>query len=157
MGAKLASGGGKKRGRYSANPDPNVIPFIDVMLVLLIIFMVTSPPPTTEVRVQLPPPNALQQVTENKPTFVYLQKTGDGGLAAYVDEKEVAFEDLGAAVLERVPFNNPNPKDGNIFKAKIFVRADQGLQYRYVMEGFDKIQLAGFTDVGLVAEDAQVK
>ena len=54
MGAKLDSGVGKKRGRPEVNADPNVIPFIDVMLVLLIIFMVTAPIAAVDIKADMP-------------------------------------------------------------------------------------------------------
>src|SRR5262245_46133775 len=103
MAGKVASG----RGAGSPINDPNVIPFIDIMLVLLIIFMVTAPIPTVDVKVDLPPRNPIPIRTEGlNPTFVTLLY--DGGQASLlVDGEPTTVSELGAKTIERVRINNP--------------------------------------------------
>src|SRR5262249_10779490 len=70
MGAKLDTGVGAKRGRPDVNAEPNVIPFIDVMLVLLIIFMVTAPIGGVEVKADMPDSQTLAKKRPAKPVWV---------------------------------------------------------------------------------------
>src|SRR6516225_1953549 len=77
MAAKLA--GGNKRGGYELgqNADINVTPFVDVMLVLLIIFMVAAPLATTSLKIDLPPAQAPKNPQDQKkPTFISITKDG---------------------------------------------------------------------------------
>src|SRR4030095_7244238 len=96
--------GGSKGGPMT---DPNVIPFIDILLVLLIIFMVTAPIPTVDIRVDLPPPNPVPIHLDGlKPTIVGLRE-GAGGLEVFVDEQTIAMSQLGQVTLEHAIRNNP--------------------------------------------------
>src|SRR5882757_9186505 len=75
MAAKLA-GGGKGRYELGQNADINVTPFVDVMLVLLIIFMVAAPMATTSIRIDLPPAgNSVKD--QKKPTFLSIRRGGE--------------------------------------------------------------------------------
>ena len=73
MAAKLSGSGGGKFG-IEANADINVTPFVDVMLVLLIIFMVAAPLATVSVKVELPPAVAMPSPTPPKPIYISIQK-----------------------------------------------------------------------------------
>lgn len=73
MGAKLSGGGGSKF-HVEANAEINVTPFVDVMLVLLIIFMVAAPLATVSVEVKLPPAVAKPIQNPPKPVYISLQK-----------------------------------------------------------------------------------
>src|SRR6201996_9247014 len=77
MAAKL-TGGGKGKGGYDIgqNADINVTPFVDVMLVLLIIFMVAAPLATTAIKIDLPPAQAPKNPDQMKPTFLSITKGG---------------------------------------------------------------------------------
>src|ERR1700741_101880 len=87
--------------------EPNVIPFIDVLLVLLIIFMVTAPIPTVDIRVDLPPPNPVPiRLQGLDPTFVGIRETG-AGMVIYVDEETVQLSQLGERTLDHAIRNNP--------------------------------------------------
>jgi biopolymer transport protein ExbD len=153
MGAKLASGGGGKRREMQPNSEPNVIPFIDILLVLLIIFMVTAPIPTVDIRVDLPPPNPVPIRLEGlNPTVVGMRETATG-LAIYVDEEVVTLSTLGERTLSHAIRNNPalNPEDVYA-EARIFVRADQSTAYGNVVNVMSQLQEEGFAKVGIFAE-----
>jgi biopolymer transport protein ExbD len=148
MAGKVSSGG--KGGPMT---DPNVIPFIDILLVLLIIFMVTAPIPTVDIRVDLPPPNPVPIRLEGlNPTIVGLRET-DAGLAIYVDEEVVRISQLGDRTLEHAIRNNPALDVQDIYaEARIFVRADQSTTYGNVVDVMSQLQEEGFVKVGIFAE-----
>jgi TonB system transport protein ExbD (group 1) len=141
MGAKLGGGGGSKF-TAEANSDINVTPFVDIMLVLLIIFMVAAPMATVSVKVDLPPSNAAPTPNPAEPIFVSLQK--DGKL--YLGDDIVTLATLPALI---------EAKSGGDKEERIFVRADQELMYGRLMELINTLQDAGYYRVGLVAEDAK--
>jgi biopolymer transport protein ExbD len=161
MGAKLA-GGGKKKG-YATNSEPNVIPFIDIMLVLLIIFMVAAPLPTVDIKVDLPPPNAIppKEKPLDVPTLVVLED--NGGVVTYrlgtmQGSAPVSLEELTAKLLDTVRINNPtrsNDLAGLFSEAKIYVLADQDTSYVNVINLMNVVNGQGFKSVSLVAEEAQ--
>src|SRR5688572_4392416 len=142
--------GGAKGGPVS---DPNVIPFIDILLVLLIIFMVTAPIPTVDIRVDLPPPNPVPIRLEGlNPTIVGIRETA-GGLAIYVDEEVVQLSRLGERTLDHAIRNNPALNAEDIYaEARIFVRADQSTAYGNVVNVMSQLQEEGFAKVGIFAE-----
>ncbi len=142
MGAKLGDTGGNGNP-YPANSEMNVTPFVDVMLVLLIIFMIAAPLSTVTVPVELPP--ATTKPEENKapdPVFVSIEKDGD----IYVMEERIALADLPAKLREKTHDNTAE---------RIFLRADQSLAYRVVMQVMNVMQDAGYLKVGLVAEEIE--
>lgn len=156
MGAKVSSGGSKKRGGYAANGDMNIIPFIDILLVLLIIFMVAAPVPTADVKVDLPPPVPPPETPERPktPTIVSIRDYGDGTPQIWVDNLVVVdnMDQLPDAVTARVAINVPDT--GNPLLESVRVRADQTLPYGVIMTAMGKLQEAQFQKVSLVAEDA---
>ncbi|WP_395645360.1 ExbD/TolR family protein [Terricaulis sp.] len=135
--------------RLAPAADPNVIPFIDVLLVLLIIFMVTAPKPNTDLRVDLPsggPP------AQGRPTIVMLLPD-DGGL--FVDGEAVTLEGLPAATLAHALANNPDMDAGNVREnARVLVRADLDAAYASVVAVVDELQHARFAKVGVAGEAA---
>ena len=115
----------------------NVTPFVDVMLVLLIIFMVTAPLMTEGLDVELPKVEASESLpTENDHMILTVKDNG----ALFLDEYETTLADL-AQVLRT------NVRD---LGRQLFVRADKNVPYGVVMEVMGKIRGAGITDVGLV-------
>ena len=147
MGAKV---GGSKDGPVS---EPNVIPFIDILLVLLIIFMVTAPIPTVDIRVDLPPPNPVPiRLQGLNPTIVGVRET-PAGLAIYVDEEVVQLSSLGERTLDHAIRNNPALERTEVYaEARIFVRADQSTAYGNVVNVMSQLQEEGFAKVGIFAE-----
>jgi biopolymer transport protein ExbD len=148
MAGKVSSGG--KGGPMT---DPNVIPFIDILLVLLIIFMVTAPIPTVDIRVDLPPPNPVPIRLEGlNPTIVGIRET-PAGLAVYVDEEVVQISQLGERTLDHAIRNNPALNVEDMYaEARIFVRADQSTAYGNVVNVMSQLQEEGFAKVGIFAE-----
>lgn len=121
--------------------DINVTPFVDVMLVLLIVFMVTAPLLTAGVQVDLPD-NAAAPINENDSKPIEVSLTKEGSL--YVGETEVTKEKL-AVVLDQAA-------KGNKDEQRIFVRGDKGIQYGDIMTVIGLISQAGYTKIGLVSE-----
>jgi len=157
MAGKVSGGsGGGRRGAMQPNSEPNVIPFIDILLVLLIIFMVTAPLPTVDLRVDLPPPNPVPIHLEGlNPTIVGLRE-GAGGLEVFVDEQTVTMSQLGQVTLEHAIRNNPALNVEDIYsEARVFVRADQSTAYGNVVDVMSRLEEEGFVKVGIFAELAQ--
>ncbi|MBB3769863.1 biopolymer transport protein ExbD [Angulomicrobium tetraedrale] len=119
------------------NHEINVTPFIDVILVLLIIFMVAAPLSTVDVAVDLPASNAAVQPRPDKP--VYLTVKGDLGLALGNDD--VAREAL-SSTLDRA---TEGKRD-----TRIFLRADKSVDYGALMEVMNLLRAAGYLKIALV-------
>lgn len=143
--------GGSKDGPVT---EPNVIPFIDILLVLLIIFMVTAPIPTVDIRVDLPPPNPVPIRLEGlNPTVVGIREDPTG-MVMFVDEEIVRNESqLGEITLAHAIRNNPALNREDVYaEARIFVRADQSTAYGNVVGVMSQLQEEGFVKVGIFAE-----
>ena len=133
-------GGGKGHGkRYSDNSEINVTPFVDVMLVLLIIFMVAAPLASVNVKVDLPP-SVSKPAKVKDPVYVSLQKNGK----LYIGDVEVTFANFSERLISA---------SGNNYTRRIFIRADKTVQYKEVMRVMNIIQDTGFYQIALVAED----
>lgn len=137
MAAKLNHGGDD----LDVTHEINVTPFIDVILVLLIIFMVAAPLATVEVPVELPDSSAQPQPKPDQPVFVSIK--ADRSLA--VGEEPVAEADLAAA-LDRASHGD---KD-----TRLFLRADKSLDYGSLMGVMDRLRDAGYLKVALVGVEA---
>jgi biopolymer transport protein ExbD len=120
----------------------NVTPFIDVMLVLLIIFMVAAPLATVDVAVNLPASTAQPEPRPDKPLYVTIR--ADRSLA--VGEASVASDELGAALRQASGGSDDGP---------VFVRADKGVAYGDLMDVLNSLRDAGFAKVALVGLDAR--
>ena len=134
--------GGGKGGRYNLgqNADMNVTPFVDVMLVLLIIFMVAAPLATLAIKVDLPP----AQPTDNPPkdpTFISIQTTGQINISGRPTELATLDRDLAAKL--RVA----NPKN-----EVILIRADRDVPYGRFMGVVNQLQTDGYYKVALISE-----
>jgi len=132
--------------------DPNVIPFIDVLMVLLVIFMVTAPMPTVDIKVDLPQGAPSTPPIGIKPTIVELREAGSG-FTLSVDGEAATPETLGVLVRDHALANNPGLEVNDLFaEARIFVRADQSTAYANVVHTIDTVKAAGFVKVGIFAE-----
>lgn len=139
MGAKLNSGPASSRNAYRPMAEINVTPFVDVMMVLLVIFMVAAPLLSSGVPIDLPDSAAKALNDEdNKPLEVSLDKSGK----LFVGETEVKQDRL-VALLGSLTNNDPD--------RRIYIRADQGLDYGQVMGVLGAINGAGFRKVALVS------
>jgi biopolymer transport protein ExbD len=122
--------------------DINVVPFIDVMLVLLIIFMVAAPLATVDVPVDLPSSNTQQQKRPDKP--VYLTIKADLSLA--IGDDAVAPGSLAAALDAATGANKED---------RIFLRADRAVHYGDVMQVMNDLRANGYLKIALVALEAR--
>lgn len=149
------STGRGKAGRAAVNADPNVIPFIDVMLVLVIIFMIAAPISTVDIQVDMPKSNIQPSRRPSRPTWVSLSQTDAGQLHVYVMNDEVTMATVGRRAYEAVIQNTPQIANDEyeIRDQRIYIRADAGIAYRHVVRVMNRLQDEGFTKIGLVAED----
>jgi biopolymer transport protein ExbD len=147
MAAKLAGGGGS---RYSLgqNADINVTPFVDVLLVLLIIFMVAIPMATVSIRLDLPPATPPPpDVKPKKPVFVSIKS--DGSL--YIADQATSMDKLVPDISNAIKANDPSVVDPS--QERVMVRADADVSYDRFMTVINQFQTAGFYKVGLINED----
>ncbi len=142
MGASIQTRSSGRR-RKLVN-EINVTPMVDVMLVLLIIFMITSPMLVAGVEVDLPQTESAPVSGDSKPLVISIRKNGD----LYLFETLVKFENL-TDKLKEVSKEN---KD-----TRIFVKGDKAVAYGKIVETMATIQNAGFTKVALVSDIKQNK
>ncbi len=147
MGMSLGSGGSsrghRRRGRrHALVSEINVTPFVDVMLVLLIIFMVAAPLLTVGVPIDLPETQANSLNAETQPITVSVNSAGQ----VYLQETEVAIEDV-------VPTLQAIATTG--YEERIFVRGDRSADYGTVMQVMARISSAGYRNLGLVTLQEQ--
>jgi biopolymer transport protein ExbD len=115
----------------------NVTPFIDVMLVLLIIFMVAAPLSTVDIAVDLPASTAMPQPRPDKPLFLSVQRD----LRLSLGDTIVAREELAAAL------DQATKKDK---QARVFLRADKAVDYGALMDVMNLLRAAGYLKIALV-------
>ena len=146
MAAKL-SGPSGKGDPVSQNAEINVTPFVDVMLVLLIIFMVSAPLATVSIRLDLPPATPPPPgVTPPPPTFISIVQGGD----IYVATGEgvpapVTLEGLDAELFTRLGDR----------EERVMIRADADVEYNDFMTVMNDLQTHGWLQVGLINEDIE--
>lgn len=144
MGAKLG-GNRKLRRAHGVMADINVTPFVDVMLVLLVIFMITAPLMTAGVQVDLPKARAKAiSDQDNAPLEVSLDAKG----AIYIGEKKVSLDTL-TEMLGGIVAEAPD--------RKVYIRADSKLDYGKVMGVMAAVNTAGFTKIALVTDPTMRK
>ncbi len=157
MAGKVSEGGVTKRGRMEVTADPNVIPFIDVMLVLLIIFMIAAPISSVDIEVDMPTSRIDPSKRPPRPTWISLN-AGPGGVEVYVMNDQVSLANVGEETYQAVKTNTPQiaNDDFEVKDQRIYIRADAGLEYRHVVRVMNRLQDRGFTKIGFVAEDRRM-
>ncbi|WP_426230210.1 TonB system transport protein ExbD [Pararhizobium sp. DWP3-4] len=137
MASKISEGSGD----LEENSEINVTPFIDVMLVLLIIFMVAAPLATVDMKVDLPQSAAAPVKREDKPVFVTLK----ADLSLALGNNEIDRDGFVAEL--------NGMTEGNV-ETRILLRADKAVDYGELMTVMNLIQRAGYTKIGLVGLEA---
>ena len=138
MGVSLADNDGDDDGDFAESHDINVTPFIDVMLVLLIIFMVAAPLSTVDLPIDLPTSTATPQKKPDKPTYVSIKPD----LSVAIGENMVKRVDLVRSL------------DGmqDVSKERhVFVRADRAVPYGELMDVLEILRAGGYNKLKLVA------
>lgn len=151
----MAASAAAARVRASTQPaaEPNVIPFIDVLLVLLIIFMVTAPKPTTDIQVDLTAPNP-GIAAALPPTIVALREALDG-YRVYVNDEETTLDQVSERTLAHVLAADPVlTADDAHAEARVFIRADLDVAYESVVAVVDDLAQARFQKVAVLAQNA---
>ena len=141
MGMSVGNAGGrghKRRGRrHALLSEINVTPFVDVMLVLLIIFMVAAPLMTVGVPIDLPETRANAMNTETQPITISVNSEGQ----VYLQETEIPVDEV-------VPKLQAIATTG--YDERIYVRGDRSADYGTVMQVMARISSAGYRNLGLV-------
>lgn len=144
MGMSVGSRGGSGRPRRGSRrpimSEINVTPFVDVVLVLLIVFMVAAPMLTVGVPIDLPQTSAAEMDVEREPVTVSVTPEG----AIYVGEDQIALSDLTGLLAER----QVSPD------SRVYVRGDTTASYGVVMQVMGALSGAGYTRIGLITDQA---
>ena len=143
MAAKLAGAGGDSRYQDNQISDINVTPFVDVMLVLLIIFMVAAPLASVNVKVDLPPAVTKPTTTPPKPVYISIQSNG----RVYISDYKTSIEDLGDDLKKQLQGKRDPTKE------RIYIRADKDTEYGAFMDVMTALQDNGYYSVALVGID----
>ena len=128
-----------KRSEREPMSEINVTPFVDVMLVLLIIFMVTAPLLTVGVQVDLPETSADTLPEESEPLTLTINSKGE----VFIQEPKIEFDNLIKKILA---------VSNNRTDTRIYVRGDKTINYGRVLEVMGKLSGSGFTKVALISE-----
>ncbi len=143
MAAQLSGPSGGSKYRIQQNAEINVTPFVDVMLVLLIIFMVAAPLATVSVPLELPPAVAPPTPNPPKPVYISIQKGG----ALYIGDVPTDLDTIGNDLRKQLQGKRDPAKE------RIFIRADKDTIYGDFMGVMNKLQDNGFYSVALIGLD----
>jgi biopolymer transport protein TolR len=139
MGVQLPQGGLDEDGDLAPLAEINVTPFVDVTLVLLIIFMVTAPLLLAGVPVDMPETKAARQNPPQKPLVVTLS----ADVAVYIRDERIARDELAPRLAALL---------GGEGDSVVYIKADKSIPYGAVMEMLGDISAAGFTKISLLSE-----
>ena len=146
MGAKLGGGGGS-RFDLGQNSDINVTPFVDVMLVLLIIFMVAIPAATVSIKLDLPPAIPPPPGTKVKePVLINVQQGG----GVFIGEAPTTLDNLPADLSKKLSADDPTLPPT---QQRVYIRADKTVRYGEFMAVMNTLQGNGFYLVALINEE----
>ncbi|PAU79277.1 protein TolR [Halomonas salipaludis] len=123
----------------------NVVPFIDVMLVLLVIFMITAPMLTQGVRVDLPQVTSepIDDIEDSEPIIVSVDREGDYYISLGDEETAVSLDDIADQIIIILDRRPDTP---------VMVRGDRNVTYGQVVTLMSTLQVAGVANVGLISE-----
>tara|TARA_B100001029_G_scaffold179817_1_gene191313 strand:- start:3135 stop:3551 length:417 start_codon:yes stop_codon:yes gene_type:complete len=131
-----------KKSEKEPISEINVTPFVDVMLVLLIIFMVTAPLLTVGVQVDLPETSADTLPEENEPLTLTINAKGE----VFIQETKIEFKNI----IQKILAVSNNRTD-----TRIYVRGDKTINYGRVLEVMGMLSGSGFTKVALISEPSK--
>ena len=126
------------------NADINVTPFVDIMLVLLIIFMVSAPLATVSLKLDMPPAPNTPLPPQKDPVYVSVQESG----ALFIGDKATSMQTLAADVCAALG-------GGACQNERVFVRSEAEVPYRSFMAVMNDLHAHGFEKVGLLNEDIE--
>ena len=132
----------RKKQRYTQMSEINVTPFVDVMLVLLIVFMVTAPLLTVGIKVDLPKVKATALTDIKDPIEITVKLDGE----VYIGESKVEIENL-------IPRLNAITEQNT--EARIYIRGDRVVAYGRIMEIMSIINSAGYIKVALITQNLE--
>lgn len=134
-----------RRGRSKPMGEINVVPFIDVMLVLLVIFMITAPMLTQGVQVDLPQVTSepIEDIEDKDPIIVSVDRDGQFFITLGGDETQVSLDELSDRVIILLERNPGTP---------VMVRGDRNVSYGQIVTLMSTLQVAGVENVGLISE-----
>ncbi|TFH86142.1 protein TolR [Billgrantia azerbaijanica] len=134
-----------RSGRRKPMGEINVVPFIDVMLVLLVIFMITAPMLTQGVQVELPQVSSepIEPSEDNEPIIVSVDSEGVYYLSLGDEERSLELEELTDRIIILLQRRPGTP---------VLVRGDRNVPYGQVVTLMSNLQVAGVSDVGLISE-----
>lgn len=136
VGSRL---GDRRRRRQNLMSEINVTPFVDVMLVLLVIFMVAAPLLTTGIQVDLPDTNTPAMEGKDEPLSVSVGRDG----TIYIEETETTLKDL-KETLDAITNNRQD--------LRLFIHGDDRVSYGEMMDVVGAINAAGYSKIGLVTQ-----
>jgi biopolymer transport protein ExbD len=149
MAAKLA---GPSGGKYQVdlNNEINVTPFVDVMLVLLIIFMVTAPLATVSIKIDIPPAKAPTSPTK-PPTYISIQNSGQIFVSFATgpnstEMRPATIDNMATLIAQSLAVPNPTNE-------QVFIRADPHVKYGEFMSVVNRLQIDGYYKIGLISEE----
>ncbi|MET4727691.1 biopolymer transport protein TolR [Lysobacter enzymogenes] len=145
------SGTIRRPNKRKLKADINVVPYIDVMLVLLIIFMVTAPLLTLGVDVDLPNSNAQSMKAKEDPVVVQVDQDGNFFLTVKAGDKEAVDANTLATKVRALVKQNDKEK------LQVYVAGDGRANYQPVMNAMSILQKAGVEKVGLISQPEKGK
>jgi len=145
MGMQLgAEGAHGKNSAFSESSDINVTPFVDVMLVLLIIFMVAVPIATVNVKVNFPDSNAPAESKASAPVWISMTKSG----GYYIGDRRFgSVSEVSNELIAEIPESQRDT-------TRLFLRGDADLPYKNVLDLMNELKTGGFYKISLVGHEA---
>jgi len=137
-------------GRHTVLSEINVTPFVDVMLVLLVIFMVTTPILYQGVKVNLPKTDSQPMSSLDREGKVVVTLNSDGVI--FIEKEEYSLSDLRIEIRKLM-----SEKGKDVREEDVFLRADMSVPYGTVVEVMSEIRNAGVTKLGLITEPVPKK
>ena len=143
MAAKLSGSGGGKFD-LGQNSDIIVTPFVDIMLVLLIIFMVAAPLATVSIKVDIPPAIPNPNEIKKDPVFINVEQDNK----VYIGAKETSIDTLVYDITAALSVDSATPRE-----EQVMIRANRYVPYEDFMTVLNTLQEGGYLKIGLIAED----